>query len=537
MRYSGPVLIACFAVAALFYGVEAPAQCILANPSFEVGGSGGPVFGGWNQFGDVGSSGDAWHGSTAAVVRGPDAGTWGVSGYWQQQDCVPGEQWETTVQVRHSSTRPLLGQSTAIVNIEWRDSAGDLIDYESHPAALPTSPTDEYNGFSVTSGPAPAGTAATRLLLGVLQSSDDPSPEVVYDQATFFRTSFPTMDDLQWPDFPGGTTLGFAGRTWRVKGPGYYGPGPNHFSDAGESVWVDQDDRLHLTIKNRGGTWYSTEVVLEDTLGYGDYVFTTVGRLDLLDPHAVFGLFLWQYPPCWDDSYGWWNPANEFDIEFSRWGDAGNDLAQFVAQPYSWAGNLSRFDMVFSEGEVTSHAFRWLPDRVECRSWRGGPHDEAPENLVHVWTYTGPHIPRPEQPRVHLNLWQVGGPPATEQEAVLAEFTFVPAGSVSAVPDSDVDTPPIFHGAARLMAATPNPFNPSTTLRFALERGDDVHLAVYDMAGRRVRTLVEGFREAGEHEVVWDGRDHTGSSAASGTYLCVLQACGTVESRRMTLLK
>jgi len=537
MRCPGLALIVYFIAASLFIGTEVSAQCILANPSFEIGGSGGPVFGGWNQFGDVGSSNDAWHGSAAAVVRGPDSGDWGVSGYWQRQDCSPGEQWNVTVQVRHESARPLLGQCAAIVNIEWRNAAGDLIDYESHTAADAASPTDEYFGFDVTSGPAPTGTVAARLLFGVLQSPGDPSPEVVYDQATFISTTYPTNDDQQWPDFPGGTTLEFAGRTWRVKGPGYYAPGPNNFSDAVESVWVDQDDRLHMTIRNRSGVWYSTEVVLEDTLGYGDYVFTTRGRLDLLDPHVVLGLFLWQYPPCWDDAYTWWNPANEIDIEISRWGNPGNDLAQFVAQPYSWSGNISRFDMVFSEDEITSHAMRWLPDRVECRSWRGGLHDESPANMVHTWTYTGPHIPRPEQPRIHVNLWKFDGSPAVDQEVILEEFYFVPVGSVASVPNTGYGIPSIFHPAARLQTAAPNPFNPSTTLRFVLERGSDAHLAIYDMAGRRVRNLVEGFREAGKHEVVWDGLDHTGSSAASGTYLCVLEACGVVETRRMTLLK
>jgi len=57
------------------------AQCILANPSFELAGAGGPVFGGWNQFGSVGSVSDATHGAMAARVSGPNGGGWDVSGY------------------------------------------------------------------------------------------------------------------------------------------------------------------------------------------------------------------------------------------------------------------------------------------------------------------------------------------------------------------------------------------------------------------------------------------------------------------------
>ena len=39
--------------------------------------------------------------------------------------------------------------------------------------------------------------------------------------------------------------------------------------------------------------------------------------------------------------------------------------------------------------------------------------------MIHSWTYTGPHIPRPEQPRVHINLWQFDGPPASDQEVII----------------------------------------------------------------------------------------------------------------------
>lgn len=514
---------------------EASAQCILANPSFEIGGSGGATFGGWNEFGAVGATTEATHGSLAARVSGPDWGGWDVSAYWQRLDSDPGEQWEVSVQVSHSPTSPLTGDSKAIVNIEWRDSGDGIISYESHSAADASTPTGEYQEFTVVSGPAPSGTVAAHILFAVLQSPTDPPPDVYYDQATFYSLNYPTIDDQQWDDFPGGRTVDFGGRTWRVKGPGYYGPGPNSFSDSASSVWVDANDKLHLTIRKVGGTWYSTEVALDEALGYGDYVFTTEGRLDLIDPAAVFGLFTWQYGPCWDEEQLWWNPYNEFDIEFSRWGDSGSDIAQFVAQPWDWPGNVSRFDATFSEGEITSHALHWLPDRVEGRSWRGGPSDEAPENMIHSWTYTGPHIPRPEQPRVHLNLWRCCGEPASDQEVILDDFTFVPYGGTGVV-DIPEDVPS-FGPAARLSAAVPNPFNPITTIRYSLKDGSATEIAIYDVAGHRVRTLVSGFVPGGEHETTWDGRDDRGTRVASGVYLYRLRAGDVLETRRMVLVK
>jgi hypothetical protein len=511
------------------------AQCILANPSFEVGGSGGSVFGGWEQSGSVGSTSFATHGSVAARVSGPNWGGWDVSSFWQWQDSSPGETWAVAGKVAHASANPLTGSSKAIVNIEWWDGGG-MMSYESHAVALPSSPTDEYQDFSFLSDPAPSGTESIHVLFAVLQSPTDPPPDVYYDQVTVWSQSHPTISDMQWNDFPGGRTISFSGRDWRVKGSGYYGPGPNSFSDSESSVWADGDDKLHMTVRKVGSTWYSTEVALVETLGYGDYIFTTEGRLDLLDPAVVFGLFTWQYGPCWDDSYLWWNPYNEFDIEFSRWGDPSDDLAQFVAQPWDWYGNMSRFDAEFSEGELSSHAFRWLPDRVECRSWRGGPMDEAPENMIHSWTYTGPHIPRPEQPRVHLNLWKIWDhTPSSDQEVVLDAFTFFP-GSQTGIDDASGEehlaTP-----RARLLPARPNPFNPVTTIGYSLREDADIEMAVFDLTGRRVRTLVSGPAYAGDHEVTWNGLDSRGFRVASGVYFYRLRVGDAVETRRMVLVK
>jgi hypothetical protein len=512
----------------LLYPTDGASQCLLANPSFEIAGSGGSVFAGWNQFGPCGSSTTVVHGSVAARVSGPNLGGWDVAGYWQAFDCAPGERWEATVHAWHSSIRPLSGQSRAILNIEWRDAGGNLISYESHTVADVSTPVDDVQDFSVSSGPAPGATVKARLLLAVLQGPGDPVPDVFYDEATFDKLG--TLDALQWNDFPSGRTVSFSGRTWRVKGTGYYGPGPNLFDSSASAVWVDANG-LHMTIRKVGSSWYSTEVALQDALGYGDYIFTTVGRLDALDPNVVLGLFLWQYGRCYDSAYLWWNPYNEIDVEFSRWGNPSNNIGQFVAQPYDYPGNIHRFAATFSNGEITSHAFRWLADRVEYRSWRGGPADESTSVPIRAWTYTGPHIPRPEQPRVHINLWQATGVPAATQEVVLNAFTFVPY----VVPTGVADSPP--SGSELLSNARPNPFNPSTTIGYRLMREGQTELVIYDVSGRRVRVLVSGVIPAGYREATWDGRDDHGRRVASGVYLYQLRFGNVLETKKMVLLK
>ena len=242
------------------------AQCILANPSFEIGGS-GTVFGGWNQDGIVGASSNATHGNYAARVSGPNTGDWDISSFWQSFDTGAGERWAASVKGWHSSSNPLSGGSRAIVNIEWRNPSGSLIDYESHTVADASTPFDEIVEFYVESDPAPSGTATTRILVAVLQDPAEPSPNAYFDEVTFYSLSSPTQDEIQWNDFPGGRSFTFSGYDWRVKGPGYYGPGPSLFCDTEGCVWVDIDDRLHMTIQNISGSWYSTEVALVDALG------------------------------------------------------------------------------------------------------------------------------------------------------------------------------------------------------------------------------------------------------------------------------
>ncbi len=510
----------------------ASAQCLLSNPSFEISGSGGPVFAAWNQFGSLGSSANATHGQVGARVSGPNSGAWGLSAFWQPLDALPGQQFNAGVCASHTATNPITGLSAAILNIEWRDAGGNLISYETYNVATSATPTGVVQQFSVTSGPARVGTVSTRILLGTLQAPGEPAPDVYFDQVTF-EESTPVN---QWGDFPGGNTLDFSGYTWRVKGPGYYGPGPNTFCDTPSCTWVDGSDRLHMTISNQGGTWSSTEVVLEDALGYGDYIFTTVGELDTLHPNAVLGLFLWEYRSCYDLANGWWGPYNEIDVEISRWGNPTADVGQFVAQPYDWPGNIERFPIAFTPGGLTSHAFRWLADRVEYRSWHGGPQDEAPGTLIHTWTYTGPHVPRPEQPRVHINLWYFDSAPGTHQEAILDAFTFIPACSGPHC-DEILDAVPTTPALGGILTAAPSPFRSLTTVRFRLDAPGAVDLAVYDIAGRKVRTLERGVRDAGEHELAWDGNDANGGSVAAGIYLIRLQLPTRTETLRVVRLK
>lgn len=83
----------------------------------------------------------------------------------------------------------------------------------------------------------------------------------------------------------------------------------------------------------------------------------------------------------------------------------------------------------------------------------------------------------------------------------------------------------------------PNPFNPNTTIRYALPEGGNVNLIVYDINGKEITTLVKGYKEAGEYNVVWNGKNNFGQQVASGIYFYSLSAGSLRQTKKLILLK
>jgi hypothetical protein len=88
----------------------------------------------------------------------------------------------------------------------------------------------------------------------------------------------------------------------------------------------------------------------------------------------------------------------------------------------------------------------------------------------------------------------------------------------------------------------PNPFNPTTTISFGLPEPSEVTLKVYSVLGQEVATLVEGTRQAGYSQVVWNVKNYAGSQLSSGVYFYRLTAVGIsgktfVDQRKMLLLR
>jgi hypothetical protein len=121
--------------------------------------------------------------------------------------------------------------------------------------------------------------------------------------------------------------------------------------------------------------------------------------------------------------------------------------------------------------------------------------------------------------------------------------TGLPPNSVAVMSDAPAITAVLGENAIipkrfELGKAFPNPFNAGTQIPFAVEGGQErVSLVVYDMLGRRIRSLVDGFLPTGSHAVIWDGLDDAGVTVGNGAYLVELRTGALHTTGKLMLLK
>ncbi len=114
---------------------------------------------------------------------------------------------------------------------------------------------------------------------------------------------------------------------------------------------------------------------------------------------------------------------------------------------------------------------------------------------------------------------------------ITVAFIMYEGGEVSVPEDEAVASAP------RLELNYPNPFNPSTSIAFTLDRAGAARLEIFDLRGRIVTVLVDEVLPAGRHEVMWDGTDSSGRAMSSGVYLSRFEADGHVAQGRLSLVQ
>lgn len=135
------------------------------------------------------------------------------------------------------------------------------------------------------------------------------------------------------------------------------------------------------------------------------------------------------------------------------------------------------------------------------------------------------------EPEVQYTYW-ITAVDRNGNESVLS-------ASVTAVASSPVGIDPVtgMPVSFELYQNYPNPFNPTTTIVFDLPQSASINLAIYNMLGQVVRTLVTGKLEAGRQSVQWDGKNELGERLSSGVYLYRLETGIFVQTRKLVLMK
>jgi hypothetical protein len=120
-------------------------------------------------------------------------------------------------------------------------------------------------------------------------------------------------------------------------------------------------------------------------------------------------------------------------------------------------------------------------------------------------------------------------------DIVTTYFKRAPCFAATAVEETPVAEAP--RARSELFQNAPNPFNPETTIRYAVAAAGDVTIEIFNVGGARVRTLVARAHQPGAYSVRWNGTDDAGRPVGSGVYFYQLRAPGFTGSRKLILLK
>ena len=118
---------------------------------------------------------------------------------------------------------------------------------------------------------------------------------------------------------------------------------------------------------------------------------------------------------------------------------------------------------------------------------------------------------------------------------IMGERVLFAKGTVIGIEESNSYLSPT---AFELTENYPNPFNTSTSIRYAIPRNTHIELAIYNIQGQLIRTLLNGEEMAGTHTIIWDGKDNEGKKLGTGIYFYQLKETnGIKKARKMLILR
>jgi hypothetical protein len=241
----------------------------------------------------------------------------------------------------------------------------------------------------------------------------------------------------------------------------------------------------------------------------------------------------------WINTYEYYTGPMGYGLPGQNWGDARTGMMRSAT--FSIQGNS--MNLLVGGGDYPAECYVALVDAETSEVLFSETGRNSNEMDRRYWKLT-PHIGR----SVYLEIADLSTAPFGHicVDDIIESGDVILSGEggtgrSKSIPEVGAQTTETWEAerlATRLLPNTPNPFNPTTTIRYEIASDASVRVDVFDARGAHIRTLVEGRDRAGQHDVVWDGTDVRGAPVASGVYFCRLVVDGrAVETRKMALLK
>jgi endo-1,3-1,4-beta-glycanase ExoK len=198
-------------------------------------------------------------------------------------------------------------------------------------------------------------------------------------------------------------TINWNGIQW-TGATGHHAPLNNNWSDSPSNIWIDNQNRLHLTIKNDNGKWDCTQLSSVNSYTYGIFTWKVVSPVFTFNENSVLGLFAYA-----DDNH-------QLDIEVSRWAAGNGDLIRFTLQPYWIDGNTKTYlpsktvngvttDLTGYDGHGSTYQIDWEPTYINYTVWNNNG------NVIANMYYNNvTNIPITPQ-KLYMNFY-LGAPPS-----------------------------------------------------------------------------------------------------------------------------
>ncbi len=302
---------------------------------------------------------------------------------------------------------------------------------------------------------------------------------------------------------------------WKI----YSGP----FTNSPEHSWI---------VKDYARETYGRHVYV----GIGAYVDGTIQQLPaMIDTSRVSGLK--------GQVYFRWGNIHSFNVQTGSVGPQIQYRRPAIVPSMPWRSQVAPAQPANTAGSKNG--------TVVSLQWQRPSHSDNGDTLIRYAIYrtTGTVAPNPEDVVANgANLIGMTGNLSLQNTAPASDLNYyyvvtglsrnnvegMPSNVVTILSPTSIESDDELAAAIRLEQNFPNPFNPSTVIGFHVGTQDlaSVRLAIYDVLGREVSVLIDGYMNAGEHTVTFDA-----GTLSSGVYLYVLTAGDQRLSRTMTLIK